>query len=180
MSIATRITPADAGKTTLKRQRLSGAKDHPRGCGENRLMLSLQLAVRGSPPRMRGKQTKYILLLQPVRITPADAGKTGYRGGREPRKEDHPRGCGENRIPSAISAKVLGSPPRMRGKRCYTNFFCCHSGDHPRGCGENAECDLLYIDDLGSPPRMRGKPDKTCNDKNAYRITPADAGKTQI
>ena len=30
-----RITPADAGKTLFRRQRVAGHKDHPRGCGEN-------------------------------------------------------------------------------------------------------------------------------------------------
>ena len=33
--VAGGITPADAGKTILKRRLLDGLTDHPRGCGEN-------------------------------------------------------------------------------------------------------------------------------------------------
>ena len=50
-----RITPADAGKTHTSRVCAHVAKDHPRGCGENPLLLSLLSSPAGSPPRMRGK-----------------------------------------------------------------------------------------------------------------------------
>ena len=49
------ITPADAGKTKHKTLSHSLHKDHPRGCGENFQVWVVQLAVYGSPPRMRGK-----------------------------------------------------------------------------------------------------------------------------
>ena len=50
------ITPADAGKTlhASAHSRLSG--DHPRGCGENVIVLHVRRSPQGSPPRMRGKQ----------------------------------------------------------------------------------------------------------------------------
>ena len=52
---ARRITPADAGKTITVHKAVKKILDHPRGCGENRLFFCLRPALRGSPPRMRGK-----------------------------------------------------------------------------------------------------------------------------
>ena len=92
-----RITPADAGKTLLKKPvplttagsppRMRGKlaqcapetcenMDHPRGCGENVLELRLFSFVPGSPPRMRGKLKDVIIEPVEIGITPADAGKT--------------------------------------------------------------------------------------------------------
>ena len=113
---ATRITPADAGKTLRTTIICSGVKDHPRGCGENVDAHTLTITTPGSPPRMRGK-LKYIFKFpQNPRITPADAGKTDGVRKRGEFAEDHPRGCGENRLVSNAAGFDLGSPPRMRGK----------------------------------------------------------------
>ena len=71
-----RITPADAGKTTFGNSVSATGWDHPRGCGENPYSQIGQLAILGSPPRMRGKLlTESVFTFEP-RITPADAGKT--------------------------------------------------------------------------------------------------------
>ena len=71
-----RITPADAGKTLVSIQALFPARDHPRGCGENSIMLCFIDSNVGSPPRMRGKRKKELPDDVNIRITPADAGKT--------------------------------------------------------------------------------------------------------
>ena len=90
------ITPADAGKTTRIGFRQYRATDHPRGCGEN-ISKDLQVLHKpGSPPRMRGKRFAICDLFSPLRITPADAGKTFLPLGRSRIFQDHPRGCGEN------------------------------------------------------------------------------------
>ena len=74
----TRITPADAGKTYRGGFTFANPRDHPRGCGENFLYADTDSLHLGSPPRMRGKLTEVVLLLQILGITPADAGKTFY------------------------------------------------------------------------------------------------------
>ena len=73
---STRITPADAGKTTRAATAWRKPRDHPRGCGENAHSPKSEQRAPGSPPRMRGKRngTRYISAC--ARITPADAGKT--------------------------------------------------------------------------------------------------------
>ena len=137
-SAASRITPADAGKTDFGRNGRSFSRDHPRGCGENLSPKPLRLTSTGSPPRMRGK-------LYGCRHSPWQLG-------------DHPRGCGENlhRLPPFTCRR--GSPPRMRGKQLAAFvsaqlkritpadagktregwYLFPHSEDPPRGCGENA------------------------------------------
>ena len=110
------ITPADAGKTC--RCQLNGPRiwDHPRGCGENYLLLFQSQQHTGSPPRMRGKPSRIPPKVSGNRITPADAGKTGIITGALLTVGDHPRGCGENRIFCSLLTPFAGSPPRMRGK----------------------------------------------------------------
>ena len=81
---ALRITPARAGKTpqlpALKRL----AEDHPRACGENRLLCRARRRVWGSPPRVRGKPIRPTRLRARPRITPARAGQTVHERRRCP------------------------------------------------------------------------------------------------
>ena len=158
----TRITPADAGKTGDNPTMPPVPEDHPRGCGENFRKARFLLFFRGSPPRMRGKPDDMPAPEMQVRITPADAGKTRRCYATRTKKQDHPRGCGENAQSSDSEDKRPGSPPRMRGKLSF-RCFCAprlwitpadagkttedkaheHSNqDHPRGCGEN--CQPIY------------------------------------
>ena len=50
------ITPAHAGKTPEVLDGSGGIWDHPRACGENFIPYHAPYFVKGSPPRMRGKQ----------------------------------------------------------------------------------------------------------------------------
>ena len=116
-SIYTRgITPACAGKTAEPVRKRLRFLDHPRVCGENRGYLFEHNGRKGSPPRVRGKQTVGKREAVHRGITPACAGKTE----REPHAKagclDHPRVCGEN--PESALRPLLpeGSPPRVRGK----------------------------------------------------------------
>ena len=92
-----RITPADAGKTSLLLQIGSPRTDHPRGCGENQGYYEFEYGTQGSPPRMRGKPISSSAVTAVARITPADAGKTQSDRPAAGPCTDHPRGCGENR-----------------------------------------------------------------------------------
>ena len=47
---------------------------------------------------MRGKLKNHADISNALGITPADAGKTETVKGIPAAEEDHPRGCGENRI----------------------------------------------------------------------------------
>ena len=175
----TRITPADAGKSPPRDQpdtlrwdhpRVCGesrtfapictrSRDHPRVCGEKSIAAARSTPSTGSPPRMRGKVHYAGLDYDPIRITPAYAGKSCSVPGECGLSRDHPRVCGE-KLNSCIPAGiVIGSPPRMRGKgpsartarktiritpayagkstAAFSSFSL--SRDHPRVCGEKTK-----------------------------------------
>ena len=71
-----RITPAHAGKTCPPLWYIYSIEDHPRACGENRRLSVCLSSAQGSPPRMRGKPTRFEVSHERDRITPAHAGKT--------------------------------------------------------------------------------------------------------
>ena len=110
------ITPACAGKTTIRTAIELQDKDHPRVCGENYYRQCRLRRHRGSPPRVRGKHRLRPLTRQTARITPACAGKTSALLLPLCPLEDHPRVCGENRNLASAATLALGSPPRVRGK----------------------------------------------------------------
>ena len=74
-----RITPAHAGKSYWPTQKYGTSGDHPRVCGEKRLIALVLRAVLGSPPRMRGKAEVRHERDQEPGITPAYAGKNFAR-----------------------------------------------------------------------------------------------------
>ena len=91
-----RITPAYAGKSLSLKSPIPEIVDHPRLCGEKRLLTVWTWILRGSPPPMRGKVNRLI-----------------QSGGCA---EDHPRLCGEKVELPVFVFVLLGSPPPMRGK----------------------------------------------------------------
>ena len=173
-----RITPAHAGKTQRMQRGSQSMEDHPRACGENKLMLYGGFMMTGSPPRMRGKPPLRCASPRRERITPAHAGKTSTACTSRQKQRDHPRACGENSLGRQGRVGGGGSPPRMRGKPGIDLFGVedfgitpAHAGktdagarrdgfreDHPRACGENPLAVTTLSLRPGSPPRMRGKP----------------------
>ena len=71
-----RIIPADAGSTPMKNLGRSGARDHPRGCGEHYLDRWHDRFDLGSSPRMRGARSSNAPSPPGRGIIPADAGST--------------------------------------------------------------------------------------------------------
>ncbi len=74
--VSYRLTPAHAGKTEQRENRLYIRQAHPRTRGENFIRYCFVPAVTGSPPHTRGKQSKRFLYPRGCRLTPAHAGKT--------------------------------------------------------------------------------------------------------
>ena len=70
-----RITPARAGKSSASRKTAGTFWDHPRVCGEKTGAIEKPSSGMGSPPRVRGKVKLLFLAVNPLRITPACAGK---------------------------------------------------------------------------------------------------------
>ena len=153
---------------------------------------------QGSPPQVRGKHNAYYIRNNPLRITPAGAGKTATMPLKRYLTQDHPRRCGENSNIREYANLIGGSPPQVRGKLDDSLFAVKALGitpagagktappqrtrrnawDHPRRCGENGRRTKKRGVRRGSPPQVRGKQIKGSTLAGAYRITPAGAGKT--
>ena len=191
------ITPAYAGKSAHRVRRSDSRRDHPRVCGEKLLYLPARQGLKGSPPRMRGKADAATPAGAVLRITPAYAGKRQCSRPPAGGHQDHPRVCGEKCLQVPYLHRLLGSPPRMRGKvpcRIGSLFVqritpayagkslrflssAHHIWDHPRVCGEKGSAAAAESGLGGSPPRMRGKALAPAPTIDIIGITPAYAGK---
>ena len=191
------ITPAYAGKRPCLTCPDWLSRDHPRVCGEKAADFRFFIFVRGSPPRMRGKDADIVPAVKCRRITPAYAGKSYAHNAASVIRKDHPRVCGEKRPFRPSTRQVSGSPPRMRGKGerpeegrgqvgitpAYAGksnkSICCTTNqkDHPRVCGEKPAYYKALCLGRGSPPRMRGKGILPPLAFGHVGITPAYAGK---
>ena len=89
------ITPACAGKSRCNLPSTAPWKDYPRVCGEKNACWGVPQTPLGSPPRMRGKGLLQVFIPEPLRITPACAGKRRTGPAVRDRSWDHPRVCGE-------------------------------------------------------------------------------------
>ena len=71
----------------------------------------------------------------------------------------------------------LGITPAYAGKSTQRAGTYGYGGDHPRLCGEKLSAEPDKRRRRGSPPPMRGKANPDSPGAQAYRITPAYAGK---
>ena len=192
------LIPARAGKTSSTTPTRSCSWAHPRACGENLMNSSSSTRVKGSSPRVRGKQRFSDVLRLVVRLIPARAGKTQRRAHRGCAAPAHPRACGENLMALVIPERRLGSSPRVRGKRdddlahpCGARLIPACAGKtspspanprrtraHPRVCGENPQIPDDLLAGGGSSPRVRGKRRARLHEGRRRGLIPACAGKT--
>ena len=146
---------------------------------------------------MRGKVQPDADGCRPPGITPASAGKRRAAKRYKRLLWDHPRVCGEKSAWIAATVKLLGSPPRVRGKvqlqpgqpaalgitpayagkSALTPWPSRPRRDHPRVCGEKCGLPPVADSDVGSPPRVRGKAYPCIRHDLESGITPACAGK---
>ena len=111
-----RITPAWAEKRAGRSPMQIPRWDHPRMGGEKSMIVPHTLTRLGSPPHGRGKVRGQLQLTDPLRITPAWAGKRAGGAMKSPRNRDHPRMGGEKMRHMMKNKDSKGSPPRGRGK----------------------------------------------------------------
>ena len=149
---------------------------------------------------MRGKAGLVQIVGRLRRITPACAGKSTCMAQSLKPREHHPRVCGEKQKSGIFPFRLVGSPPRMRGKAflCVAQAFAggitpAYAGkstdlqrpraaqqDHPRVCGEKLSGCVWQQACAGSPPRMRGKVSQPHYSTGRGGITPAYAGKSPL
>ena len=132
-----RITPARAGKRRTRAPRTSKSRDHPRACGEKEKRWGWRTVHQGSPPRVRGKDLMPAYTSGTPGITPARAGKSEWYYWTNIPAQDHPRACGEKRIPMASWNSAAGSPPRVRGKGADCLHVVARPGITPARAGKS-------------------------------------------
>ena len=157
MPCAVGITPACAGKRGGRTVSFFLIRDHPRVCGEKKVMPKQGRKQEGSPPRVRGKVARRGLAFSGFGITPACAGKSSSAKMQPTTRWDHPRVCGEKSLLMKLMCFMVGSPPRVRGKVVYAHPGHTSKRDHPRVCGEKIVELVFSAEHPGSPPRVRGK-----------------------
>ncbi len=165
--------------------------------GEKPIISSPHKDKAGSPPRARGKGAFYSKTQDGIGITPACAGKRSSTKCCPNSTRDHPRVRGEKADARRIHANRWGSPPRARGKACFSLLITSTKGitpacagksslstkfigtpkDHPRVRGEKLRISYLAKRVPGSPPRARGKDGCRFYSVCQSGITPACAGK---
>ena len=170
------IIPAYAGNTGLRGLVCALPRDHPRICGEHRIMCLRIVVIWGSSPHMRGTPCCCEMSGHESGIIPAYAGNTYVFPQLRTSPRDHPRICGEHALSSKFCCVTLGSSPHMRGTPhfrrsapCWRGIIPAYAGntdgvfyvpgavwDHPRICGEhfNMRGDDIIV--TGSSPHMRG------------------------
>ena len=116
LMILARITPACAGKSSVRQRVLLSLWDYPRMCGEKTGFGKSAFTKSGSPPHVRGKGERKTGKTRRVGITPACAGKRMHQWCRKIANWDHPRMCGEKPLGLAPAGWPSGSPPHVRGK----------------------------------------------------------------
>ena len=177
-TVRLRNTPADAGTTGDGTGSGRGQGEHPRGCGDDRTGSGVTPSPSGTPPRMRGRHEMIQRAGWAEGNTPADAGTT--RCGRRPwgRGAEHPRGCGDD-MPSAEEvAGAIGTPPRMRGRRCGRRCRSWLRRNTPADAGTTPTHAPSGTSSTGTPPRMRGRLKELVDGLVDGGNTPADAGTT--
>ena len=191
-----RITPACAGNRQTIDTDDAPSEDHPRLRGEQRGVRSAMATCRGSPPLARGTACQDSGRTPLPGITPACAGNSQVKFGKQLFHGDHPRLRGEQFISISSNVCTLGSPPLARGTgrglslsvlpygitpACAGNsprprYIVHWRKDHPRLRGEQRKWAVTEICRIGSPPLARGTAHHVGLGCRQKRITPACAG----
>ena len=156
--------PRVRGKASPTGQRLEPVGDHPRVCGEKKRRWNALKRLVGSPPRVRGKDTWNNVTASNARITPACAGKSLSFHLSSQSFQDHPRVCGEKCVSLPERVKVLGSPPRVRGKACSDPATPFKVGITPACAGKRSRSSE-------EPYRLKDHP-RVCGEKRRRRKRP--------
>ena len=191
-------TPACAGTTSPQPQRLPRTREHPRVRGDDHVRRSLLILLTGTPPRVRGRRMDADALAPRVRNTPACAGTTVGVSPRCSPTGEHPRVRGDDNSLIRTSSRIIGTPPRARGRLDrgevlaveVRNTPACAGttgssasrrpppAEHPRVRGDDAARGHTSARTDGTPPRARGRQPRLPQDLPDDRNTPACAGTT--
>ena len=134
-----RITPACAGKSPCGCTAAIRSGDHPRVCGEKADQVVRGGGVKGSPPRVRGKECGLRLHAFQTGITPACAGKRKrQRLAPLVAEGSPPRVRGKVHL-RRVRRRYIRITPACAGKSDALRIVMAENRDHPRVCGEKTK-----------------------------------------
>jgi hypothetical protein len=191
------VTPARAGRISVRRSALMPAQEHPRTRGEDDQLKWLTVDIEGAPPHARGGRRGPLRGLLSVRNTPAHAGRTSGRRRSASWATEHPRTRGEDPANCWLWNPPMGTPPRMRGQLLqhfvgdlvhWSTPACAGTArpgpapaapgwKHPRTRGEDSVLGAQSCLSGGAPPHARGGPHRPPGPVLPARNTPARAGR---
>ena len=93
-----RFIPAGAGNSRRTGVGEMAEPVHPRGCGEQSILVQMKSEETGSSPRVRGTGRPTAMDQSARRFIPAGAGNSGCDSAGNGLVAVHPRGCGEQRV----------------------------------------------------------------------------------
>ncbi len=146
--------PAGAGSRTGASRTRAGARDHPRGCGEQAWTSSVPSSIRGPSPRVRGAGLWAATQRPSLGTIPAGAGSSTRGRGRSAGRGTIPAGAGSRQRCQSAAQEV---------------------GDHPRGCGEQEPTGVDADSGAGPSPRVRGAADHQTDHARRPGTIPAGA-----
>ena len=149
-------------------------------CGENFWINNNYTHYLGTPPRVWGKPPLPVILIAVCRYTPTCVGKTYWEHSQRIGDEVHPHVCGENNAPLRSIKGVIGTPPRVWGKRRLGSIRLDVPQVHPHVCGENLTMRHVARFWIGTPPRVWGKRQSPSPQQLPARYTPTCVGKTLL
>jgi len=111
-----RFTPTRVGTTDIQAPDLARMAVHPHACGDDALWIRINLAVRGSPPRVWGRRLKHRIVGAEQGFTPTRVGTTRKKRPYTKSKQVHPHACGDDLRRLRLGRLLIGSPPRVWGR----------------------------------------------------------------
>ena len=156
LMIASRITPACAGKSIWKPGKMKSGRDHPRVRGEEIAAATGATGEEGSPPRARGRVVSFPLKFRARGITPACAGKSIVGVAAITVIWDHPRVRGEEKLNWKVGIGLEGSPPRARGRGLLYASYQLAVRITPACAGKSSASHFLRLS-IWDHPRVRGE-----------------------
>ena len=134
--ICCRNTPTGVGKTTCTCAVEDDYEKHPHGCGEDTGASCLPRIRRETPPRVWGRLTLTVALLDLHGNTPTGVGKTRRRSMQGQAGQKHPHGCGEDPGAGNQWTEQGETPPRVWGRLSIMQQHGVRKRNTPTGVGK--------------------------------------------
>ena len=167
-------------------------------CGEESQGSQAETYLRGTPPRVWGRDFTVCRAIIGGGDTPTCVGKRAIAQCDHQTRRGHPHVCGEEfggrfnalifkgtppRVWGRVTRRILGilsyrDTPTCVGKSNFSLSGLPRSEGHPHVCGEELSCACACVASSGTPPRVWGRDGDVGVGGKARRDTPTCVGKS--